>query len=212
MQTSAYLTFQVALGDAKQLMEIYDEELAASIPTVPERIEVLKRAALILGVTAWETYLEDLLNETFGPLLRTTESPTALPSAFDQVAKRWLKNPESLSATGLTSWTGDRWREHFQNFFDGEIRAHNTPNSKNARKLFRTFLNIDLATIWKWRGYNFEAACKRLDEMVTKRGAITHVARRRSSSLPTKHALSRHQVNSYLQFLEEIAATTDGKV
>lgn len=106
MPTNAYLTFQAAFADATQLLAIYDSERAAAAPTVPERIEVLKRAALILGVTAWETYVEDVLREKFIPLLAAANSPVDLPRAFDHVAKKWLKNPGALTVTNLTSWTG----------------------------------------------------------------------------------------------------------
>jgi len=210
MPTEAFLTFEAAFADAKHLLAIHDAQQKAGATT--ERIEVLKRASVILAVTAWETYLEDLLLEEFTPLLSSAENPADLPNAFDEVAKRWLKNPGSLTATGLTSWAGDRWKEHIKTFFDSQIRSLNTPNSKNVRRLFTEFLNIDLETVWKWPGHDFDSACKRLDDIVSKRGAFTHVARTRSSSVPAKHALSRQQLLSCLKFFEEIASTTDGGV
>ncbi|MDO6613845.1 HEPN domain-containing protein [Shewanella sp. 1_MG-2023] len=54
--------FKLAISDAKDLVECYDL-LNANIDTSPP--EALKRAALIMTVTAWETYVEDIATEIF---------------------------------------------------------------------------------------------------------------------------------------------------
>ncbi len=92
MATNASLTFETAFGDAKHLLDFYDAQRTA-VPGDTERVEVLKRAALILAVTAWESYLEDLVQEKFTPRLNEAKTPSDLGRAFAQhtwaLSKTW---------------------------------------------------------------------------------------------------------------------------
>ncbi|MBJ7537464.1 HEPN domain-containing protein [Marinomonas transparens] len=54
--------FKLAISDAKELAECYDL-LNAKPDALPP--EALKRAALIMTLTAWETYVEDIATELF---------------------------------------------------------------------------------------------------------------------------------------------------
>ena len=67
--STALKNFELAIKDANDLLTCYDSLNAGEQPNAPE---VLKRAALIMVLTAWETYVEDLacemLNSRFGIL------------------------------------------------------------------------------------------------------------------------------------------------
>jgi hypothetical protein len=51
--------FKVSIQDSKNLLELFNKHGK----TDPECFEVLKRAGLIMAMTAWETYVEDRLTE-----------------------------------------------------------------------------------------------------------------------------------------------------
>jgi hypothetical protein len=57
--SKASTTFGVSIEDASTLLRLFDEVHKTS----PERAEVLKRAGLVMALTAWETYVEDRLYE-----------------------------------------------------------------------------------------------------------------------------------------------------
>jgi hypothetical protein len=57
--SKASTTFDTSIEDATTLLQLFDEVHKTS----PERAEVLKRAGLVMALTAWETYVEDRLNE-----------------------------------------------------------------------------------------------------------------------------------------------------
>lgn len=57
---SAKDTYSESIKDAENLLAHFDE-LNSHPP--PEELEVLKRAGLIMGMTAWETYVEDCVYE-----------------------------------------------------------------------------------------------------------------------------------------------------
>ncbi|MGR5517100.1 HEPN domain-containing protein [Vibrio harveyi] len=59
--SEAKANFEYAISDAEQLLECYDQLNGCSFSSQPP--EVLKRATLIMTLTAWETYVEDIAKE-----------------------------------------------------------------------------------------------------------------------------------------------------
>lgn len=59
MASTSYQAFETAIADAERLLVLFDK-----LPQQERQPnEVLKRAALIMTLTAWETYIEAWLNE-----------------------------------------------------------------------------------------------------------------------------------------------------
>lgn len=65
--SNAMLAFQYSIKDAEELLEHFD---ALNSSTPPANAEVLKRAGLVMALTAWETYVEDRINEALRIQLR----------------------------------------------------------------------------------------------------------------------------------------------
>lgn len=63
----AMQAFQYSIKDAEELLEHFD---ALNGSTPPASAEVLKRAGLVMALTAWETYVEDRINEALRIQLR----------------------------------------------------------------------------------------------------------------------------------------------
>ncbi|EKO3892737.1 hypothetical protein P0F23_000098 [Vibrio metschnikovii] len=59
--SEAKANFEYAISDAEQLLECYDQLNGCHSNSQPP--EVLKRATLIMTLTAWETYVEDIAKE-----------------------------------------------------------------------------------------------------------------------------------------------------
>lgn len=59
--SEAKANFEYAISDAEQLLECYDQLNGCHSDSQPP--EVLKRATLIMTLTAWETYVEDIAKE-----------------------------------------------------------------------------------------------------------------------------------------------------
>lgn len=60
--SSSLDNFQEAIQDSKELVRCFDAMNQSTIDVAPE---VLKRAAVIMVLTAWETYVEDIARELF---------------------------------------------------------------------------------------------------------------------------------------------------
>ncbi len=58
--SDAKVSFEYAIQDAENLLEHFD---AINTNPPPDNAEVLKRAGLVMALTAWETYVEDRISE-----------------------------------------------------------------------------------------------------------------------------------------------------
>ena len=93
-------TFAESIRDAENLLAHF-EALNSHPP--PEELEVLKRAGLIMAMTAWETYVEDRVYElTTERLLKVTDHTTArfVKSRLEEELKRF-HNPDSQKTISL---------------------------------------------------------------------------------------------------------------
>jgi len=73
--SSAADTFSQSILDAENLLQHFN---ALNSQPPPPETEVLKRAGLIMAMTAWETYVEDRLEEAATERLRTVTEPSVV--------------------------------------------------------------------------------------------------------------------------------------
>lgn len=106
-------TFSQSIQDAENLLTHFNT--LNSKPPPPE-IEVLKRAGLIMAMTAWETYVEDLLQEATDRRLgelRNRQIAHFVRSKLDEEIKR-LHNPDYQKTVQLfREYTGVDLAEHW---------------------------------------------------------------------------------------------------
>ena len=87
-------TFSHSIGDAENLLGHFN---ALNTKPPPKELEVLKRAGLIMAMTAWETYVEDRVLEATAERLRDLTDPSIssfVQSKLDEEIRR-LHNPTS---------------------------------------------------------------------------------------------------------------------
>ncbi len=110
----ALATFEQAIHDAEHLLAHFDK--LNSKPPPPES-EVLKRAGLILAMTAWETFVEDSLEEVLELRLKNCSDPAIadlVRSKLRQEISR-LHNPTAEKATELfRNYAGVDVGEHWK--------------------------------------------------------------------------------------------------
>jgi len=107
-------TFAQSIRDAENLLAHFDK--LNTKPPPPEN-EVLKRAGLIMAMTAWETYVEDRVLEAAGDRLHRLDDTAIakfVQSRLEDDVKR-LHNPSSEKTIQLFSdYAGidltDKWR------------------------------------------------------------------------------------------------------
>src|SRR5262245_60345068 len=114
---TAEANFSAGILNAELLLIIHDR-LAGKGPGRPsDWYEVLKRSAIILSITAWETYVEDKITDLFEARLTSAQSPNAMKSAFSSTAHSWLSGAK-LKPPDLAAWSGDRWKALVRGHFE----------------------------------------------------------------------------------------------
>jgi len=117
--------FKSSIGDAKALLQYFDDLPKSS----PADGEVLKRAGLIMALTAWETYIEDRVLEEVTSRLKIIEGSYAGKFVHARLKDelRRLHNP-----------TSEKVRKLSLEFLDTDITAmwewanYKSPDAKKA--------------------------------------------------------------------------------
>jgi len=133
--------FDESIKDAETLLAHFNAARSAPGGLPPANAEVLKRAGLILAVTAWETYIEDRAREALeASLAAMTGSPVAqfMRNRFGDDMKRF-HNPNS-----------DKTAKLFKDYFGKDVTTAWTCNPGGASQARR---NLD-----KWVQRRGEAA------------------------------------------------------
>jgi hypothetical protein len=107
--SKAKITFDNSIRDAEELLAHFDK---ANTHPPPENAEVLKRAGLIMALTAWETYVEDRVTE--GVAARIVSIGT---SAFSQFVERKLAD----ELKRFNNPNSEKTRKLFREFLDVDV-------------------------------------------------------------------------------------------
>lgn len=177
MKTNASASFEDNWTTISNLMSIGDE----GTRTWPQRAAV-NRAALIFIITAWESYVEDVVREVATLMSTHCDSFQSLPkpvqtSIVKNVTPEKGFNSATPSRRRAQDLADDGWRTLLKEFaFEATAEgSFNTPSTANVNKLFLNWVGIaDIADSWAWQGFQAPRAAQRLDETIQLRGEVVH--------------------------------------
>lgn len=170
--TAARGNLEVALKDVSLLIVQHDvvrREQAGH----DRRLEVFKRSAVILTVTAWESYIEDTLASQFSQRLGDARSPADMRPVFNYIARRWM-GQRANKPPDLIDCTGENWKSVMRSYFQKDLGDLHTPSSRYIEGLSQRYLGMNLVERWKWRGTSSQQASQRLYELIELRGRLVH--------------------------------------
>jgi hypothetical protein len=107
--SKAKTQFDESIKDAEELLSHYDRATGGKVSAPPKDAEVLKRAGLILALTAWETYVEDRVKEALEAQLAGLKgSPVhaLVLKKFDEEMKRFHTPNTEKTRELFQSYTG----------------------------------------------------------------------------------------------------------
>lgn len=178
MNSQALDTFKHAIQDATDLLKHFDT-LNTNPP--PPDIEVLKRASLVMALTALETYFEDRIVEAVDARCGNiaTEDPirTFYRASLDNDL-RFFHSPST-----------DRVRQIFQKYLSIDISAAWSWNNCDPEKA-----RSELNRLVKKRG---DIAHRSLRPNT-------------GAAQPKQHAVTRDDLRKHIHFITQIAVSTDG--
>lgn len=127
----AFFTFERNISEIRSLLQIMGKDK-----------DTLRRAAIILLVTAFETFVEDKLKASFINRIEKISKPTEISSLFNDIIIGWLYNQrKQRQPSEIYKLTGAQWKSILIDSFEKEIKNLNTPDSKTLnlfyKKIFR---------------------------------------------------------------------------
>lgn len=211
MASKARLKFDQSLGDIEQLVDFYNalETLSeADGEPIPTGADVLFRSALVLLVSHWEVYVEDICSEALEHMVAHATSASDLPKEIKQhVATDLKKAPNEIEVWKIAD---DGWRDYLKSRLvpmqETRNRSFNTPKAQPTAEFFERGLGLaDVTTAWNFGKLSPAEARKKLDLLIEARGQIAH----RGQITPK---IDKDKVIDYTKFIRDVASKTGGRI
>ena len=211
VETQARTDFKAARAYAISLLDIHDTATGARAGRPPIQYEALKRSALILAVTAWESFVEDTVQQQLEFQLNLAASPSSVQSVFNRVANEWLSSDEPKRLTDkLINWTGDSWKNFVRASLTAKLEKFHTPNTENVDNLIERYLGHKaISKSWSWQGVSNIKAKKELDALIKVRGRAVHRGMRMHPMSQPEKTMKRQTVVHALNLIYNLVDSTE---
>jgi hypothetical protein len=145
VESQARTDFREARDYAISLIDIHDEKTLSKAGRPPKELDALKSSSLILAVTAWESFVEDSVQQQLERLLSTcaAASDVGIQKVFNSVADEWLDpNITKPKPPTLVQWTGDGWKNMVRSSLAKKLENFHSPDTDNTDALFKRYVGI----------------------------------------------------------------------
>lgn len=205
----ASVNFNLAMKEVRNLLD-YSSNLEDENQDI-RGVEVFKRTSVILIVTAWESFIEDILGLHINYRLDTAKIPAEIPKAFNAIAHAWYdaiinKYSQHPKPNDFTKWTGDNWKGLIREKLQEDLASLNTPKSKNVGELSKRYLGSDITQNWNLAKMPAQQVSNKLDEIIELRGEISH---RIVNYFEAKSTVRQIDLMRNINFIERLGVRTE---
>ncbi len=211
MPSKAWEKFRENAEDLDQLIDLYNgmETLYADAgDPVPEGMEVLFRSAVVLMVSHWEAYIEDITSEALDHLVSKTKEATSLPKEIKKQVALELK----AASNEIEIWkiADGGWKSYIKgrlkNFKEARDKNFNTPKALKTQEFIKIALGLEnICRAWSTDEMTEAEAKKKLDTLIETRGQIAHRGR-------LDEKLDKAWIEEHIDFLRKLASKTGGEI
>ena len=211
MASKARKAFDKNIEDVENLIQYYefaDENFRDLNISPPAGADVVLRSAIVMLVTYWEAYVEDIAAEGVAHLVKNTSDPQKLPKDLLKSIAHDLKTDKHELA--VWKLAADGWRsllvKRLPELCVQRNRNFNTPKSAQTSNFLSAALGIaDITVCWKFDTKVTKDPCKTLDNLVECRGKIAHRGKL-PKTVPVK------TVKTLTDWITQLVDMTDGHV
>lgn len=139
-------------------------------------------------------------------VLKRTSLVMALTALETYIEDRMLE--AAARVVGVDKDAG-RLADYYRKSLEQNLKQFHSPTVERVRKLFKTFLDIDVIEGWTWPNYTPERAKAKLDEINDKRGRVAHRSSRPRVGKSAAHAVTRDDLRKHIRFIRDLVAATD---
>ena len=216
MASLARNAFDENSRDIQRLLDVWGEfeGLANEVPQDDDEIEipatqiVFLKSIIILLVSYWEAYLEDIAEEALKHIIQKVENSNKLPKELKkEIAKELNNEKDDLAVWKLC---GDNWRQlclkRFDVLTENRNRNFNSPKSHLTNEFIQKAIGLEnITSVWKTNTLNSKECSKRLDDIIALRGAIAHRGN-------VTRKITLESVGEDVEFIKKLVAKTGGAI
>ena len=211
MPSNAWKKFDENADDIDHLIDLYQTMVSLSEhdgEELSEGFEVLFRSAVVLMVSHWEAYVEDICGEALDHLVSHVDDPGKLPRELKKQVAKEIKSLQDESAIWQLANQG--WKKYVRDrmaaFKQQRDRSFNTPKAQNTAEFIKQTLGIEnIRDSWNFDGKGSTAVAEQLDNLIEIRGEIAHRGRIRQK-------LDADFITGQAKFLRRLVAKTGGRI
>ena len=175
---------------------------------LPEKWDVLFRSAIVLMVSHWEAYVEDICEEALDHIVTNISDHQKLPKELKKQVAKEIKN--SLNENEAWELADHGWknyvRKRMEYFRQERNRSFNTPKSENTKIFVMKILGIEeICECWAFDSKDSAIISKQLDALIEIRGEIAHRGR-------IGKKLDAKFITEQNAFLRKLASKTGGRI
>ena len=210
MASQARFKFDRNLKDVEKLLDMYEasEQLfRIDGKEIPEGYDIALKSSLVLLVTCWEAYIEDIVTEAIEHLSEHLDDPSKLPELHKEYLVKHLQSKGKKSYWELA---GDGWKnviaDNLKKTKGQRDFNFKSPKSEETTAFIKNNLGIEnISSIWRFNDKTAEENSQILDKLVEKRGMIAH-------RLTLDNPVSIEAIKSAIKFYKNLAKRTGGKI
>jgi hypothetical protein len=195
------------LSEVNRLLEIH-LQLVGNKPGYKHNVAVLNKSAIILLVACWEAFIEDLAETAYNIILRRATNYSQINNKVLGCVGKYIK--ESKNDLEVWQLAGTGWKNELQKYkedlFSRYIGKLNTPRREQVDELYKMLFGIpSISTNWHWGGMKTENAIKKLDRLITIRGAISH-------RVTASNKIYKEHVVDYTSFINHLSIAMSNSI
>jgi hypothetical protein len=122
------------LDDIGFLVIDYDQNIEHGFADTTT-LDIYTRSGIILCITAWETFIENILSIEFENRMSSITTPDEIRHTTNSVAQARVNKKSKINSQHLLEWAGNGWKHLINESFKSEIQSLNTPSTENIRKI-----------------------------------------------------------------------------
>src|SRR6266581_3550483 len=135
--------------------------------------KVICYSLVLFEVLMWETFIEDIVDEGQEFLLTHVTDPVKL--GFDVLLPVSTGLVERKDKRAIWDLAGDKWKQALRAHRKELLSGFHTPRPENVDALVLATLGLkNLSATWRWRNAPNTKVKKRINDLITMRGAIAH--------------------------------------
>lgn len=194
MPTKSYGHFLRNLDTVNRLCESYDTIRKSRNSRGRAAFDHITRSAILFLASAFEVYIEDVINECCKQNIQMAQDAKNLPHGVRSTLCDYTKRDKTPFTPIDLCDTG--WKKVYKEMTKEETDKLNTPKVANIKNLFSKYIGIDQAKI------NNLTNIAQLDSFISFRGEITHRVR-------VDKYVKIEDVNSHKTLVEKLVLDID---